>query len=248
MKDSALRGYAAVGLGICARSMPTGESNQGEIGRDKIIEALAKRMLDYRETLEVRSAAAVGLGLCARQKHMPAFKRAAGQLRPRQHQSLIGYIILARGMIGDEEIIKPAGKFLSLKNEDTSMSGILGRRAAALGLGVLGKDKCIDVLKDAWHLNYYVNREVALALAFCGPDKVAETLIDEMTESDKPLVRAFMARCLGELFTAKRPPRMARFIIASNYAMKNEARLRYQMMANEFLFRYLIPASGREWQ
>ena len=57
-----------------------------------------------------------------------------------------------------------------------------------------------------------------------------------------------MALVLGELFAAERPQRLAWFTNDSNYTMKNQRRLPYQMLTNEFLFGYLIPAFGEEWR
>ena len=247
MLESPHRGYAALALGIYARPARSPQGNEDRPGFDKAIEALAGRVLDDRDSLEVRCPAALGLGLSGRTANLPILHEAGSRLHAQRHQSLIGYTMLGRGMLGDVNILPPAQRFLAARNEDTTMSGILGRRAAVLGLGVLGRPSSIPILTNAWHLNYYVNREVALALALCGAENVAEPLIAALKESDDPAEREFMALCLGELFTPERPPRMARFIIGSNYAMKNVQHDWFKRKANDFLFRYLIPAAGRQW-
>ena len=93
-----------------------------------------------------------------------------------------------------------------------------------------------------------MNREVAVAFALSEAYNVTEPLVKLLTGSRNPLEQAFAARCLGELFAAERPARLAWFINESNYTVKNERMLPYQTMANEFLFRYLIPMFGGQWQ
>ncbi len=204
-------------------------------------------MADSEEFIEVRTAAALALGLSGRTENLK-FLQQASRTIGRSEEILIGYTLLARGMLGDKNIIPVAKKFLKAANDRRTVSGILSRRAAVLGLGVLGDQEAIPILNKAWHLNHYVNREVALAYSLCEAYNATEPLLKLLNESENPRERAFAARCLGELFTAARPQRLSRLIANSNYTMKNKRMIRYQALGNEFLFVYLIPAFGEEWR
>ncbi len=138
----------------------------------------------------------------------------------------------------------------------TSAFGGHGRpaqRAAVLGLGVLGSEEAIPILIDAWGLSYYVNREVALSFSLLESYNVTEPLVKLLGESANPLEQAFAARCLGQLFTSTRPTpggpqKLNRLINGSNYTVKNMRMVRFQALANEFLFSYLIPSFGKDWR
>ena len=250
-RDSPLRGYAAVALGLYARPVRTPQGLQNRPHYEKVRMALAKRLADRDEEQEVRSACALALGLTGRTENLKLFQKAEKTIG-RSQEILIGYTLLARGMLGDANILEPAKKFLAVARDRTDAAGILARRAAVLGLGVLGRQEGIPTLIDAWDLSYYVNREVALAFSLCEVYGVTDPLVKLLNESDKPLAQAFAARCLGELFTSSRPQRLARVLNDSNYTMKNRKMLPFQMLANEFLFRYLIPATEaatkQRWQ
>ena len=245
--ESPVRGYAALALGIYARPVWTPQGWHDRRRHQRALDLLEARLADKDEKLEMRTACAVALGLVGRTEGLPKLQSVAGKLGKRD-DLLEGYILLARGMLGDGNMIAPAAKLLRQSNEDTSMAGILARRAAVLGLGLTGRGEAIPVLTEAWHLNHYVNREVITALSLCQAYGVAKSAIESLWDSDDPGEQAFMAAVLGELFTAVRPPRLAGLTYGSNYTMKNERRQPYQMLANEFLFRYLIPAFGREWR
>jgi HEAT repeat protein len=245
--QSPLRGYAALALGLYGRPMQT---DQGPVDRPNVVEALeilVRHMSDRNETMEVRTACALALGLTQRTENLPALQRLGALAAPGE-ELLLGYSLLARGLLGDLNILEPARRFLLQQRDRVDMSGILARRAAVLGLGLLDRQEAVPILREAWHLNYYVNREVILALALSGSTGIGNTLVDLLQESNDPEEKAYFALCLGELLTPSRPPRLAWFINLSNYMMKNESRLPFQTMANEFLFNYLIAAFGNEWR
>ena len=246
-RDSPLRGYAALALGLYARSVKTPQGPELRPGSAKVCRELAQRLADRRETLEVRSAAALALGLTGRTENLKLLQPAGERVRW-SNDVLVGYVLLARGMLGDKTIIVPARKFLSVDNDRTDMFGIIARRAAVLGLGVLGSQEAIPVLREAWGLSYYVNREAALAFSLCQAYNVTVPLVELLKDSKSPLEQAFAVRCLGELFTSVRPQRLSRLISGSNYTMKNVPLNRYQSLANDFLFDYLIPAFGEQWR
>ena len=244
---SPLRGFAAVALGLYARPIGTPQGPQDTAGYRKVCGKLAERMADRAEQLEVRTAAALALGLTGRTEILKLL-HAAGKTIAVKEETLIGYTLLARGMLADGNIIEPAARFLALAGDREDPSGILARRAAVLGLGLLGRQEGIPVLTDAWHLSYHVNREVALALSLCQVHSVTGPLVKLLKESDELLAQAFAARCLGELFTAVRPQRLARLTNGSNYTIKNLEMNRFQVLATEFLFTYLIPSFGDDWR
>ena len=245
--SSPLRGCAALALGLYARPVPSPQGPADRLGYDKLCRALAERMADRTETLEVRAAAAMGLGLTRRTENLRYLQRAAGTVAAGE-DLLIGYMLLARGMLGDGNILAPAAKYLAVANDRTDMSGILGRRAAVLGLGLLGKPQALPILRTSWDLNYYVTREVALAYALIGTHNPTGELVLLMQTHARPLARAFAARCLGELFAARRPQRLALLINGGNYMVRNDRMAPYGALANEFLYTYLLAAFGDDWR
>ncbi|HUU11974.1 MAG TPA: HEAT repeat domain-containing protein [Phycisphaerae bacterium] len=245
--DSPLRGYAALALGLYCRPTQTDQGQADPPMYAKVCAKLADRVADRDETLEVRAAAAMGLGLtgrteCLRLIH-PAKKSATAN-----DDLLVGYILLASAMVGDQNILKPARWFLTEVKDKETTDGILGRRAAVLALGMLNTPQTIPILTEAWHLNYHVNREVAVAFALSEAYNVTDPLVALLTTSKNPLEQAFAAQCLGELFNRERPQRLAWFINDCNYSVKNKRMMPYQALANEFLYAYLIPCFGDQWQ
>ncbi len=113
--------------------------------------------------------------------------------------------------------------------------------------GLRSKDSAGQLITEAWHLNHYVNREVAVALGFCGQGSLAQSMIEILDRSQDLEERAFMARVLGEIFVEQRPERLSTFVAGTNYTMRNDWRLPYQKLANEFMFSYLIPAFDEKW-
>ncbi len=245
--ESPLRGYAALALGLYCRPKRTDQGQVDPPLYGKVCETLAKRVADRDEMPEVRAAAAMGLGLTGRTECLRLLHRAEQNAKT-QDDLLIGYILLASAMVGDQNILKPARWFLTQAGDKQTTSGILGRRAAVLALGMLNTPQTIPILQEAWHLNYHVNREVACAFALAEAYNVTDPLVKLLTTSPNPLEQAFAAGCLGELFGQARPRRLARFINDSNYTVKNKKMMPYQTLANEFLYTYLIPCFGDQWQ
>ncbi len=245
MANSPLRGYAALALGLYARPVIT---PQGQVDRPRLAEVcklLGQRAANPSEALEVRTACTLALGLSARTENL-RYLRALGDIPKGADPVLRGYALLARALLGDRNIIKPADRFLHEPEHNEAITSVLGRRAAVLALGLLGTEEAIPILVFAWDQSYYVNREAALALALCRGYSVTDALIKLIGPENQPLARAFGARCLGELF-ARHPQPLAHLLNGSNYAMRNDAALPYRAIANEFLFYGLIPAFGLVW-
>lgn len=245
-RTSPLRGYAAVALGLYGRPVQTPQGPSSRPDYAKVCQLLGERMADRKETMEVRSASAVALGLTARTENLRYLQRASRAVAAKD-DPLVGYALLARGMLGDRNIVEPAARYLAVANDRTDMSGILGRRAAVLGLGLLGGGESVPVLRTAWDLNYYVSREVALAYSLLEAYNVTGSLAAVLAKHPKPLARAFAARCLGELFIARRPQRLALLTAGGNYMLRNDTLARYGALANEFLYAFLIAAFGDQW-
>ncbi len=245
-QKSPLRGYAVLALGLYARPKKTAQGPQLPPRYQQVRDFLVGRMTDRKDTEEVRSAAALALGLAGQSENIKAFQQFAGNIK-RDKEIVRGYALLARGMLGDNNMIPVAKEFLAVKKDRRDTSGILARRAAVLGLGILGSQEGVPILVDAWDLNYYVNREAAIAFSLCKSYNVTDPLVELLNTSKKPLEQAFAARCLGELFASRRPRVLSRLITGSNYTVKNMRMIRFQALANEFLFTYLIPSFGRDW-
>ncbi|NLF32647.1 MAG: hypothetical protein GX591_17365 [Planctomycetes bacterium] len=246
-KESPLRGYAALALGLYARPVATPQGSTDRARYYDVCQVLAQRLADREETAEVRAAAAMGLGLTGRTEILKLLIPACDTIRS-DEEVLVGYALLARAMVGDAKIVAPARQFLAVANDRTDMAGILARRAGVLAVGVLGRDEGIPILIDTWELNYWVNREATVAFSLCRAYNTTDTFVRLLERADNPLEQAFFVRCLGELFTRERPSRLSLLTRRSNYTMKNDRLLDFQTLANEFLFAYLIPSFEGTWR
>jgi HEAT repeat protein len=248
-RDSPLRGFAALALGLYARPYDTAQGSADRVGFDRAIITLAERLEDDNEDQEVRTACALALGLAQRTVVLPVLHRAARAIeqRGRRQDNLIyGYLLLGSALAGDQTVVEPAGKFV-LGEDETSPSGILARRAAVLALGMSHSSPAVPVLTQAWHLNHYVNREVIVALRLVGGTGAAQPLLQRLHESKDAEERAYMAQALGELLATERPTRLVRLTAQGNYTIHNDKLLPVQRVANEFLYDYLIAGLGESW-
>lgn len=207
---------------------------------------LAEQLADPTTPMETRSACAIGLGLSRRTANLRPLHIVSKQIKPNE-ELLAGHLILGRALLGDNNIIEPAKRLLAGEPAKPSLSSTMARRAAALGLGVLGNREVLPVLTDAWHLSYYINREVLLALSLCDAQQLAAQIVAAMNATDVPSEKAYFAGVLGALTDAHRPSRLSRFTGNTNYTMKNKLRLPFQALGNEFLFDVLIPSFGKGW-
>ena len=245
-RESPLRGYAALALGLYCRPVRTPQGLMDRPDYAKASLALAKRLADAQETVEVRAAAALALGLTQRTETLKNLQPASETVNLGD-ELVAGYATLARGMLGDSTILTPAKKMLTLQDK-TDTSGLLARRAAVLSLGVLGRQDGIPPLLDAWHHNYYVNRETITALSYCDALNVSDALLKMIEDPKQVSVHPFACICLGELLASERPSRLDTVVRGSNYTLKNTRLLPFQTLANDFLFTYLIPVFGEEWR
>jgi HEAT repeat protein len=244
---SPLRGFAAIAIGLYSRPVKTAQGTVDREGYDKACLILANRMTDTAEEMEVRAASTVALGLTGRSENLRYLQAAAKTIGDKD-DLLVGYLLMARGMLEDKTILEPAKKYLAAANDKSDTSGILGRRGAIIGLALMDSQEAIPVLQNAWNLSYHSNREVCTALALCGAYNTTDGLVKLMKDANNPWERAFAARCLGELFNAQRPQKLARLINGTNFMLKNNRLMRYQALANEFLYLHLLPAFGNEWR
>lgn len=248
-KDSPLRGFAALALGLYAKSYNTDQGPADRPGFDKAIMALAERLEDDREEEEVRTACAVALGLTQRTAVLPVFLRLSAKLEQRNRRvdvPVFGFVMLGRAMAGDTHLVEAAGKFLE-REDDTTPSGILARRAAVLALGLTRSSTAISVLTKAWHLNHYVNQEVILALRLVGDANAANPVMERLRQSKDDEERAYMAQALGELLAVDRPTTLTRLTTGCNYTVRNDDFRPLQALGNGFLYDYLIASFGDQW-
>jgi HEAT repeat protein len=247
VRTSPLRGFAALALGLYARPIQTPQGSQDPPNYQEACKLLAARMADMHEEPKVRAAAAMALGLTGRTEMLQLLQPASLNVAT-NNEVIVGYTLLARGMLGDTNILPAAKEFLAVARDREDTAGILARRAAGLGVGVLGKTEGIPILVTSWDLSYYVSREVVLAFSLCRATSVTEQLVKLLKESPSPLGQAFAAQCLGELYSDKRPSRLAALINGSNYTIRNNSLAPYRAIANEFLYQYLLPMFGNQWQ
>ncbi len=244
--DSPIRGYAALALGLYARPIKTPQGTQNQPGYDKLLKRLAQTLADPRQTPEVRSACAVGLGLAGHTASLEHLVAAGKQLKSGDHV-IGGYVLLARGLLGDRNLVEPVKNFLAATSRVRDSTGVLARRAAVLSLGLIESDEAVPALMATWEDDYHVNREALFALSLCDAQGVGRPVIDALVGKKDPGAEEFLIRLLGELLVTERPQRLSAFLAFSNYTVRNEARLPFNTMANEFLFKFLVPLFERQW-
>ncbi len=244
---SPLRGYAAVALGLYCQPVKTPQGPIDRPGWEELTRLLAERMADVKEEDEVRTAAALALGLAGRTENLRYLIPASTTIEG-NNELLAGYAILARGMLGDRNVVAPAQKLLDKGNDRDDTSGLLARRAAVLGLALCGSDEALPVLVQAWHLSYFTNRETLLALSLRETYSILDDAVKLLNESPDAWERAFAARCLGEMLMPARPSRLDRILQGGNYTIRNDRLMPYQTLANEFMYLHLLPAFGKAWR
>jgi HEAT repeat protein len=243
--ESPLRGFSAIALGLYARPLETEQGLVDPARYEEAIALLLDRVADPRETPEVRSACAVALGLTTRTAVLKQLVTIAGQLTP-DDRPLVGYVLLARAMLGDTNVVEPVTRLLSLPAHPDETTNLLTRRAGVLALGVVGKREVVPLLVQAWHETYYINREVVVALAFCGADGVSGEIVPRLEQSENYFERSYMANVLGLLYSDWPPP-TARFLTGENFEMRHGLLHPFRSMSNEFLMQYLIYQFEERW-
>ena len=123
LKDSPLRGYAVLALGLYARPVNQGGKPTDRPKYELACDALAKRLADRQDTSEVRSAAALGLGVSSRLQNLQALQSI--DVSRQKDMALAGYLLLGRAMLKDPEVTKLAEELLKRKPTD-SLSDIVG--------------------------------------------------------------------------------------------------------------------------
>lgn len=244
--DSPMRGYAAIALGLQLRGSAPVHETEFSATLAELCRILAQTASNSQDTIEVRSACVLALGL-SRHPLAKELLQKIGDTTSLKDEPLFGYWLLARGMVGDQDMITPAWNYLADTPDRIDHEGILGRRAAVLGLGLLRSQRGVLLMKKAWELNYYVSREVAFGLSICGDHQVTPVLIDMLHFSEKPLGSVFAAEVLGKLFEMRKPYRTAWLVNGSNYMIRNDEIRPYRKIGNEFLFEYMIKAFDEQW-
>lgn len=242
-RASALRGFAALGLGLYARSTaPGADEPRDRPGFEQAMNLLAERLADGDESAEVRSAVAVGLGLTQRTAALRALTPVMRQLHEHEDDLLIGFVMLGRGMVGDRMLAEPASRYLELEHHPHTIEEEMGRRAGVLGLGLSGATEAIPTLVIAWDLSYHVSREVVRALVMCEAQNVAELAIGHYREPENHFEEAYMALVLGELLAPEWPAAWSPLTIGANFTVPNTTLQPFHLLASEFLYHEMIPA------
>jgi HEAT repeat protein len=251
-KDSPVRGFAAIALGLYARPSETPQGAADPPGLEAVLQALADRLEDAnQEETEVRCACAMALGLTQRTAVLPVLARATARLQAatrKDDELILGYVLLARALAGDQNIVDPARRFLLDRRDDAGTSGIMARRAAVLSLGITHTEAVIPTLIKAWELSYYVNRESIVAMRLVGATHTGRMLVDQLPKLRNPQEQAFVAQAIGELLAPEHPTPLARLTAEGNFTIRNDPLIPVQKMSNEFLFGYFIPLFGGDWQ
>ena len=253
-KSQTLHGFAALAIGLHVRGADTRQETDFAGIPKRACELLAERFANRNEHAQVRAACVLALGLTQHQRSLELLRNAtdhilkkAGKKIGEDDELVLGYALLALGMYGEERIIVPALRMLMDTEDRLTEYGILARRAAVLGLGMVRHERAVKLIQRAWELNYYIAREAAVALSLSEDYRVADRLIQSMQLSKKHWGKAFSAEALGMLFTADRPPRTTWFVAGSNYTMRNDEMKPFVALGNEFLTNYMVGSFGDVW-
>ncbi len=244
--ESPMRGFAAIGLGIYARPYMADQGISDTPAYLSAIELLTERLLDKREKIEVRTACAIALGISGRTANLKTLVNHHDALN-QNSQLLGGYVSLARAMLGDHNLISHIPAFMAQPPTRDETTNLMSKRAAVLSLGVIGTDEAIPILVRYYDEHYFVNREVILALSLCHTEGVVGQILPVLKDSDNPYERAYMAEIIGRLLEQHKPSEISRFLIDSNFTMKNGLFEPYKRMSNPFMYEYLIPQFGEIW-
>jgi HEAT repeat protein len=201
----------------------------------------------------LRSSAAVALGHTQRDDARDALMQL---LEPSQDEFQLvirGFAVMALTQYPNDETrdrlifllgkTDPLGKLVIQGTGDFPTRGF-----AALALGVMKSSAVVPILTQAWHLNYWVNREVIISLKLVGATGTARPILDRLRESKDPKEQAYMAQALGELLAKEQPTRLTRLMAETNFTVRNDPVEPLKELANEFLFAYLIPCFGDTWR
>ncbi len=238
LKDSPLRAYAALALGIYARPVAKDDQQLDRAGWDRACRALAERLQDATELPDVRTAAALALGLASRPQNLKTLQ--AIDVRKEPDMMLAGHLLLARAMLADAGVPALAEALLLRERPDGTVGDTLGRRAAVLAMGVLGGPDVVLVLKWAHGQPGPVREEVGRALALGKGFNAAEELIETVRNGQDAKGRAVAARWLGQLLMKEDRDPLSQLIRDSVYALRDDASQPVRDMAGEFLGR-LVP-------
>jgi HEAT repeat protein len=262
------RGVAALAVGFFSRS----DRAKSDPSFD-----LAEHLRLAREPRHLRSACALGLGLTGRPENAAALIEVAQQLAAGDDM-VAGHIVLALALLGQTEpaldlakaYLKTSASSIDVKrilgsNLDsttkvrrqlderihlTDAEGWMGRRAAILGLAVLGDKRAGPLLIGQWGQDYYSSLEVARAMRSCGVYDVTDALLQLAAQKDKPHVAELAVTCLGELFDAHGPPRLSLLTSCTFYAHRvmntgprgtETVDLSYHAIGNRWLFERVMP-------
>lgn len=242
-----LRGFATIGLGLYCRPVETAQGPADRPRIQEIAEFLAARASDSREPREIRGAAIVALGLTARSENLRYLLRISADLG--DDTLLTGYMLLARGMLADENIIEPAERFLLNGSDSPELAEMMGRRAAILGLASLRTERVIPVLVNAWDGEFLVNRVLPLAFSMLDAYSLTDQLIEILEDHESEWARAFAARCLGRLY-ARDELELAgeATLFDTNFTFRKEVLEPAQFAGKTFFIQGLVPALDEVWE
>jgi|GEM_PF-2341891 len=239
--DAPIRGFAALALGIYAKSLNTDQGLADRLGTLEALSALGEVFVNPKENLEIRSACAVGMALSGRTANLRPL--GAVPMDSKRQPLLSGYAFFARGALGDQGLI---ARTLTVLNDwpESDTERVLAARALVLGVGMLGSREGLPVLQQAWHNGYFTSREVIHAIRLMNVSSAGLAICDLFEGSDSFSEKVYFCELLGELLGKGQPSPLDRFVANTNFVFRMDARRDYQSMGNPLLFDYLIPDLG----
>jgi HEAT repeat protein len=240
-RDDPIRGYAAIAIGMYLKRfsepapqtipqqkiVPIRYEHETQRANRRLLDQLSRTLANQRELPDVRAAAAMGLGLSGHPDAAGLIAQGLEQAKP-QEIMVIGYGTLAMALLGDDRAAIPAARYLEQLDEargdsrfasDNATEDVLGLRAMALALGLIGGDKAASALSDAWATDPWLSLESAKALSWVEDDSLAEPLTASLLGNPNEPEAVLAALGLGEMFESARPSRLSRLSVGSNYAL-----------------------------
>ena len=176
---------------------------------------------------EVRCAAALGVGLSGRREAGAPLDKALGKERD---PFVRAYGAIAAAMLGTRGARATAEELL-VKSDLPEV-----RRHAATALRILAPAQSSEKLVTGLEYTYYVNREVALALARAAPGRAAKELMDRL-KAEGAESRRFAVHTLGTLLDRSSPARLRRLVSRMNVLCGAPVLSGLIYADNEYLYR-----------
>jgi len=201
----AVKGFAALGLGILARNHPKKAA--------PLVKLLRKHLAGTRDP-GLRGALFLSLGLAA---DLEVRRELTASLGRDTAPSLRGYAATALGLLGDRSAAHRVARELARARDLEEIQN------SALGLGLIGGEDEVRYLKSILFASKDTREQIAVGtgLAFLGGRDVLAVLVNYLTASARPTAaRAFIAEGIGIASDLRDPTPLSRITTGQNFLLR----------------------------